>query len=278
LSGCYKTDQHEKGIQTLHAAWRAGFLLVDTAPGYDAAELLLAEAIQRWRGDRPIVATKTKQFTWELPAVVAHVHTSRNRLGRIDLLAVHDPQPTYSDEARKAITGFITDLLSEGVIAAAGLGGGGPVVQARWLEGGVFKYVITFNRLGAVTLQALTDTVPQARRFGASVFAASPLFMGLVGHFHEAYVADRPFYLPPVFITRAQRVRELADEWGLPLSHLAIRFLLSMPAVDVVVTGPSSPQDWSDCQAAYEAGPLPVELYAKVWHIAQTGPEPVTGG
>jgi aryl-alcohol dehydrogenase-like predicted oxidoreductase len=278
LCTCYQTDQHEKGIETIHTAWRAGFMLVDTAPAYAQAELLLAEALDRWQGERPIISTKTKQNDSRPPIVIEHIRTSQDRLGRIDLLAVHDPKIECPADHRKAISEFVADLLATGQIAAAGIGGGGPAAQGQWLDFGIFKYVITFNRLGAVSLQGLNETVPQAKRHGASVFAASPLFMGLVGNFHDTYIINPPEYIPSAFIPRAQAVKRLADEWGIRMSHLALRFLLSMPMVDVVITGPSSPQEWLDCQTAYEAGPLPAELYAKVWDAAQAGEEPMTGG
>jgi aryl-alcohol dehydrogenase-like predicted oxidoreductase len=278
VCACYQTDQQEKGIETIHAAWRAGFMLVDTAPAYEQAEVLLAEALDRWQGERPIISTKTRQNESRPHIVVEHIRTSQNRLGGIDLLAVHDPKIRFAADDRKAISDYIAGLLAKGQIAAAGIGGGGSAVQAQWLVAGIFKYVITFNRLGAVSLQGLADTVPQARSHGASVFAASPLFMGLVGNFHDTYIRNPPEYIPPAYIPRAQAVKYLADEWGIRLSHLALRFVLSMPMVGVVITGPSSPQEWADCQAAYEAGPLPAELYARVWNVAQAGEEPMTGG
>jgi aryl-alcohol dehydrogenase-like predicted oxidoreductase len=50
-------------IAALHAAWGAGFEMVDTAPMYRNAEQVVGEALKSWRGDRPVVSTKTKQST-----------------------------------------------------------------------------------------------------------------------------------------------------------------------------------------------------------------------
>ena len=70
----------------------------------------------------------------------------------------------------------------------------------------------------------------------------------------------------------------LADDAAIPLSQLAIRFVLSMPAVDFVLAGAARPAEWEDTRLAYEAGPLPTDLYRQVWANAQRGLEPDTGG
>ncbi|MBN1341990.1 MAG: aldo/keto reductase [Phycisphaerae bacterium] len=278
LGQLHGTPEQERGIETFHAAWRAGFLLVDTAPGYGPSELLLGEALKRWKGERPIVATKTPQRNPGLEGVVEQYHRSVERLGKIDLLAVHDAAPDVSEESRRAICDYIAGLIDEGQIDAAGLGGAGPDVQRQWLEAGIFRYAITFIRLGAVSLQALEDQVPQTKAHGAAVVAASPLFLGLLGSRQEEFLANPPRHYAPVFIERVKALNALAGEWSISRTHLAIRFLLSMPVVDLVLAGAANPQEWADVQAAYEAGPLPVKLYAQVWDLAQRGAEPMVGG
>ncbi len=278
LGKTYGQPDQDQGIETLHLAWRSGFALVDTAPGYGPAELLLSEALRRWHGDRPVVATKTCQRYPHLSDVIGTYRTSAERLGRIDLLAVHDARADFPSDARNATADHLTGLVTSGEISALGLGGGGPAVQAQWLEVGAFRYAITFNRLGAMTLQGLEDTVPQARRHGAAVFAASPLFMGMLGARQAELLADPPPYLSPAFIERVHAVKRLTEAWSLSLTHLAMRFLLSMPMVDVVVSGAANPREWEDVQAAYEAGPLPAELYGRIWETAQEGPEVMVGG
>jgi aryl-alcohol dehydrogenase-like predicted oxidoreductase len=278
LGKLYGTSDQDRGVETLHAAWREGFFLIDTAPGYGPAELLLSEALRRWHGQRPIVATKTKQKDVHLASVKAVYQTSLERLGEIDMLAVHDAAVGFPAEGRRAVCDFVGELLSAGRIHCAGLGGGEAIVQAQWLEADIFRYVITFNRLGAVSLQALDDAVPQANRRGASVFAASPLFMGLLGAHRREFAESLPRYFPPIYLRRTDVVERLAAQWSISLSHLGIRFLLSMPAVDAVLAGCACPEEWADVRSGYEAGPLPAELYAAIWQAAQEGPEPVVGG
>jgi aryl-alcohol dehydrogenase-like predicted oxidoreductase len=274
----YRTGLHEEAIRTLHTAWKDGSLLTDTAPAYGKAELLVSEAIARWNGDPPVVATKTSQSPTDLKSVQGTFNKSIQTLGPIDLVAVHDPKADVPDDVRTAISALLKGQVDDGIVKGLGVGGGGAANQSRWLETGAYRYIITHNRLGALSLQALADTVPLARKHGVTLWAASPLFMGLLGNIQPADLDLVRGYLPSVYFARAERVRQLASEASIPVSRLALRFLLSMPMVDIVVAGPASPQEWSDCQAACEAGPLPADLYARVWQAAQEGDETITGG
>ncbi len=267
----------EGPVETLHAAWREGFDYADTAPLYGDAEQILGEALRQWKGERPVVATKTRR-TESADEVRARFAQSCAGLGPVALLAVHDATPDYPPESRAAITDYVRGLAESGQIVAAGLGGGGPETQAQWLPSGQFRYVITHLRLDPVTLQGLHDSVPQARGQGAAVIAASPMHRGLFGPRHAFLCDSPPAWLDQVFVRRARVVNRLAQEWAIPLSQLAVRFALSLPMVDMVLTGAKSIQEWEDVRAAYEAGPLPVELYGQVWRNAQLGIEPLDGG
>lgn len=143
-------------------------------------------------------------------------------------------------------------------------------------DGGI-SYIMTYHRINAVTLQGLTDVAAEAGRRGTAVFAASPLLMGLLGSDYQRMLTKPPTYLPPCFVDRAKRVKALADDLAVGLSQLSIRFLLSMPAVAVVVCGPTRPRQWEDCRQAYDAGPLPADVYQRIWQIAQQGTETFSG-
>ncbi len=61
-----------------------------------------------------------------------------------------------------------------------------------------------------------------------------------------------------------------------PLSaetFFALCSLLSLPAVDSVVTGPATLDEWNDGAAAYEAGPLRLPLCDALWAVAAQAEE-----
>jgi D-threo-aldose 1-dehydrogenase len=278
----------EEAVAMLREVWSEGFLLTDSAPLYDNAENVIGAALRGWGGRDPVLATKCGVETGRVKidfsrsSIRDMVERSERRFGRrIDLLAAHEPE-TCPPAMAQACIDALAELRQEGRIAAAGMGGGGFEVQRQWLGSGVFGYVMTYLRINAVTLQGLADLVPLCRRLKVKIWAASPLAMGMLGDGHEPYVQrlQRGELSPKeqVFVRRAQQVTQIAAEAGLPLSQLATRFLLSMPRVDYVVLGAGTPGQWRDCLTAYRAGPLPVDLYQRLWRAAQEGVESVWGG
>ena len=276
-------DAVEEAVATLHEAWDSGFLLTDTARKYGRAEEFVGRALQSCAGARPIICTKFGdeggRQDYTPPGLARQLDESRATFGGRDpdFVAVHEPE-LCPDGERDGCIQYVHELVESGRLAGAGLGGGGPVVQRRWIEQGAFSYVITYHRISAVTLQGLSDTVPLARRHGALLVAASPLYSGLLGSRHDELLAERPAHIPPSHLDRAAELRKLAGQAGIALSQLALRLVLSVSAVDYVLAGASDREEWRDCVKAYEAGPLDSDLFAAVVRIAQTGEEPQTGG
>jgi aryl-alcohol dehydrogenase-like predicted oxidoreductase len=293
LGGVWGEVDRAESVGVLHDAWRRGFLLADSSPNYNdgRSEEVLGEALRGWNGPAPVVCTKIEGWgdlfvprageTWR-DAMERQFQQSVTRFGgrRLDGLAMHDAEhcePAFTPDCER----YLMELEDSGKVGCMGMGGGGPEVQLPALRAfpGRFRYVITYLRLNAITLQALTDLAPECRRQGVAVIAASPVFMGLLGSQYEVRMARPPAHLAPVLVGRAREIKALADRASLPLSQLALRFLLSMPAVHYVLTGANNAATWADTLAAYEAGPLPAELYADVWRTAQSGgEEPIIGG
>lgn len=298
-----ETNCLPEAIDMLQQAWADGFLLTDCAPLYGDAEKVVGAALMNWQGPDPVLATKcglergravvdfSRQFIGNL------LLRSEQRFGRpVNLLSVHEPQNCRPDAEAECLD-TLQALRDEGRIAAIGMGGGGFGQQQRWLGKKVVDYVMTFQRINAVTLQGVSDLVPLCRRMKVRIWAASPFEMGLLGSGYEQYVqqlstasADQNLIgvrqiatgqlvrQERIIIQRAQHVAAIAVEAGMTLSHIALRFLLSMPQVDYVVVGPSGLGQWNDCVSAYRAGPLPTDLYKRIWQVAQTGDELLRGG
>lgn len=291
LAGVWGKVDLAESIRVLHDSWNEGFLLVDSSPNYGVngeAEKVLGRALQTWRGAAPVLCTKIEGYPDFQPpkyakdwptAMMKQFEISRQRFGgrRIDGLAMHDAEgapPEFAGEC----DAFLAQRLERGDIGAAGLGGGGPTIQPRFLHTGRFRYIITYKRLTAVSLQAMNDSVPACRSHNASVMVGSAVFMGLLGSKYEKYIVDPPSHIDGVFVRRAIALKKLGDESGLSLSHLALRFVLSMPVVDFVLAGSGHRTTWEDTKRAYEAGPLPADLYRRIWSLAQQDSEPLAGG
>ncbi len=203
---------------------------------------------------------------------------SRERFGRdFDLLAAHEPEQCAADDIQAGAQ-YLQKLRDDGRVKAIGLGGPGKVCDA-WLSSAPFDYVLTYLRVNAATLQGMADEVPSIKRHGAQVFAGSPTCFGLLTPAFAQIREQRKDWMPmQTFAKRAEKLHVLAAEAGISISHLALRFVLSVPAVDYMICGAADAAQWNDCAAAYDAGPLPDDVYANIWQIAQAGTEPFCGG
>ena len=77
--------------------------------------------------------------------------------------------------------------------------------------------------------------------------------------------------------SKLERLFALADREGMPLPHLALRYLLSDADVATVLTGAGSVDELRDTLAAAAAGPLPSELLAEVQQIQGIALSPTSG-
>lgn len=293
LGGVWGQVSHDESVAVLRDAWNAGFLMTDASPNYGdgAAEEVIGSALRGWQGPAPVLCTKLDGWgelfvpgpgeTWR-QCLQRQFDTSTRRFGgrRLDGLAMHDPEncdPAFQAECLE----FLFELREQRRVGCIAMGGGGPGTHLPVLRDhpGKFRYVITYLRISAINLQGLADLGPACAAAGTGIVGASPVFMGVLGPKLEKHLAKPRGHFHPVFQARARAAAKLAAEAGLSLSHLALRFLLSTPGIETVLAGAGKPATWADTVAAYEAGPLPADLYARVWANAQAGqPEPIIGG
>lgn len=289
LAGVWGDVDREQSVRVLLDAWEKGFLLTDTSPAYGDAEVVVGNAIARTpRRDLPLLLTKLEGYPdYEPPKFAAdwrasftrQFETSLSRFHgrRIDGLAMHDPNcapPEFQPEC----AAFLEAAMKKGDIATGGIGGGGAVHHLRWLDRPAVRYVITFKRIAALTLQGLRDTAPTAKARRASVVVASPLFMGLLGSMYEKFQQKPSRGIQAEYVRKAVKVKALADQAGLGLSQLGTRFVLSIPSVDFMLAGAISPAEWRDTLTAYQAGPLSEDVYKAVWAVADDPNDPESGG
>lgn len=286
LGGVWGTKDENESVDVLHDAWTRGFLLTDTSPNYANAENVVGNALRKWTGAAPILTTKTEGYKHYEPgdgeqwidSMTRQYDESVKRFGRpIDGLAMHDANsalPSFEVDCPP----FVKKKKAVGEIKLVGMGGSGPDIQLRQMATGAYDYIITFKRICAISLQAMTDVIPAAQKHNTRVLVGSAVFMGLLGGKYDQFIKEPPSHMDPVFIERAKKLKVLGDKAGISLSQLSLRFVLSVPGVDFVLAGCGRPSTWQDSLTAYEAGPLKADLFADVWHIAQSGAEPMTGG
>ncbi|GAA3009705.1 aldo/keto reductase [Streptomyces fulvorobeus] len=271
MFGSWGNPDRQEARKVIGMALDAGVNLVDTADiyGEGGTEEIVGEAL-RGRRDDVVLATKFHGPMGPDPNhrgnsrrwIMRAVENSLRRLGteHIDLYQVHGVDPdTDIDEMLSALS----DLVRAGKVRAIGTSNfpADQLVEARW----------TAERRGHVHLRSeqpaysiLSRSVemhvlPTAQRHGMGVLVWGPLSAGWLSDADATPGKGRAVLEPrrfdpgvPANAAKARvvaRLRELAAEAGMPLTHLALAFVQAHPAVTSVIIGPRTADQLSDLLA-----------------------------
>jgi aryl-alcohol dehydrogenase-like predicted oxidoreductase len=294
MFGAMGNTDHDESVRMIHRALDAGINFVDTADVYSRGESeeIVGQAL-KGRRDDVVLATK-----FGLPAgpdanqrggsprwIKRAVENSLRRLGTdyIDLYQMHRPDPnTDLDETLSALS----DLVRSGKVRAIGSSTfpAELIVEAQWAadKGGHHRFRTEQPRYSILTRIIEGNVLPTAQRHGMGVLTYGPLSSGWLSgradptQGHRAATAPQAFDLTvPANQARQQAVQDLtklAAETGMPLTHLAIAFVLAHPAVTSVLIGPRKPEQLADLLAAADVE-LTEEVLDRIDEIVPPGTE-----
>ncbi len=262
-----------------------GVNYIDTAPMYLDSEEVLGKILPDIHQPL-IISTKLgarpRPFdARDADALRESFETSCRLLGRdhIDILMIHEPdRPRQFDwwedfaKAEGPVMGVLDALRAEGRIGYLGLGGTTAYDMARLIDTGKFDVVLTAFNYSLLWREAEHAIFPAAKARNVGVVAASPLQQGaLANRWTEEVASGAPWLSPP---RRAQfkALYRFVDEVGISLPDLALRFVLSNPAVHVVLNGARGVSDIEASAAAIARGPLPADVMKRLDEIAAMVP------
>jgi len=287
-----------QSMAVLQAAVDAGVTFFDSALVYGAgpSDELLGELARANPGRDLFLASKIPPKNRQWPARPGdpirdvfppdHVRASvegilrQMQAGSLDLIQFHVWQDDWADDPgwQRAAD----DLRRDGLVRHVGIS------VNRWQPSNVLRTLRT-GLIDAVQVvynvfdQAPEDELfPACREFGVAVIARVPLDEGSLagtltldsrwpdGDWRNTYFG--PANLQAT-IPRVNALRPLVPE-GETLAQLALRFILSNPALTTVIPGTRRPEHLAANVAAAAAGPLPADLLAALrehrWDRAQS--------
>jgi aryl-alcohol dehydrogenase-like predicted oxidoreductase len=262
-SGWGGSDASES-VRTIHAAVEMGITLIDTAPVYGRglSEEIVGRALREYGGDPDAVLVATKVgLRWPQGGVVRdarpagirqEVEDSLRRLGRerIDLLQVHWPDPLVPVEETAAA---MAALHASGKIRAVGVSNFSPEQmeafrRAAPLHASQPPYNL-FER------EVEHDVLPYCARHGITTLTYGVLCRGLLsGRMRpdtsfsgdDLRAEDDPKFRQPAYaeyLAAVDRLDRFAQEnYGRRVIHLAARWALDQPGVDVALWGARRPE------------------------------------
>lgn len=272
--------------EALKAALEVGVNFVDTADAYgdgyaesSLGEYLHSEGLR----ERFIIATK---FLWNFEGERRHADTryeyilreceaslKRLRTDRVDLYQIHGFDPlTIPEEVGAAFA----RLKKEGKVRWFGVSNMNPEqirMYAKHFE--VSSLQPPYNLL---IRDVERDELPYCLSERIGVISYSPLYRGLLtgkyarDHVFDDHRANVPYFAGAKYhriMDGLDELRPIAEDLGLDLAQLAIRWITSHPAITAPIVGIKEPEHITGIVKAVDE-PLPIELWNQVASIVAT--------
>jgi aryl-alcohol dehydrogenase-like predicted oxidoreductase len=262
---------HDDSIRIIHKALDAGVNFIDTADGYSAGESeeIVGKAL-KGRRDSVVLATKFNRPMGEDPNqrgasrrwIMTALENSLRRLqtDHVDLYQIHRPDPdTDIEETLSALS----DLIHSGKVRAIGSSSmpASDIVEAQWVaeRRGLERFHTEQPTYSILNRGIETEVLPVAQRHGMGTLVWSPLARGmLTGRIRKDQQTDlhRVAMLSSLRderrIDAVEQLIPLAEEAGLPMTHLAIAFAIAHPGVTSAIIGPRTMEHLDDLLAGAE--------------------------
>ncbi|WP_169949736.1 aldo/keto reductase [Microbispora sp. H11081] len=253
----------------IHKALDAGINLIDTADAYGDSEEIVGRAL-KGRRDNVVLATKVSRPVGDDPNqqgasrrwIMTAVENSLRRLrtDHIDLYQIHRPDPdTDIEETLSALS----DLIHSGKVRAIGTSAmpASDIVEAQWVaeRRGLERFRTEQPPYSLLNRGIEREMLPAAQRYGMGTLVWGPLGQGmLTGQVRKGRRNElrRAGFLKHVNdehrIEAVERFVSLAQEAGLPLTHLAMAFAIAHPGVTSAILGPRTMSHLDDLLAGVD--------------------------
>ena len=277
----------DDSIRVIHKALDAGINLLDTADGYGDSEEIVGKAL-KGRRDRVVLATKFGRAMGDDPNrqgtsrrwIMTAVEDSLRRLqtDHIDVYQIHRLDPTTDIEETLSA---LSDLIHSGKVRAIGSSTtpASDIVEAQWVaeRRGLARFRTEQPPYSILNRSIESEVLPVAQRYGMGVLVWGPLGQGLltgrVRRGQQTDVIRAPFVKALSDERRLDAVEQLiplAEEAGLPMTHLAMAFAIAHPGVTSALLGPHTIEQLDDLLAGFEVT-LTDEILDRIDEIVPPG-------
>jgi len=258
-------DQDDSA-RIIRKALDAGINFIDTADAYGESEVVVGKAL-KGRRDSVVLATKFSRPVGEDPNqqgasrrwIMIAVENSLRRLQTdyIDLYQVHRPDPSTDIEETLSA---LSDLIHSGKVRAIGASQtpASGIIEAQWTaqRRGLERFHTEQPPYSILSRGIEREVLPIAQRYGMGTLVWGPLAQGmLTGRVRRGQQTDlRRAALFKAFsderrLDAVEQLIPLAEQAGLPMTHLAMAFAIAHPGVTSAIIGPHTMEQLDDLLA-----------------------------
>ncbi|MET7672065.1 aldo/keto reductase [Micromonospora luteifusca] len=290
MFGAMGNPDHDDSTRIIHKALDAGINFVDTADVYSAgeSEVIVGKAL-KGRRDNVVLASKLHYPMGDDPNqrgnsrrwITTAVEDSLRRLqtDHLDLYQVHRPDPSVDLEETLSA---LSDLVHSGKVRAIGASSfpASEIVEAQWVaeRRGLERFRTEQPPYSIINRSIEREVLPICQRYGMGALVWSPLGQGLLtGRYRKGQQFDshRSGFTPQHFgderkLDVVEQLIPLAEQAGLPMTHLAMAFAITHPGVTSAIIGPRTMAQLDDLLAGADVT-LSDEILDRIDEIAPPG-------
>ncbi|MGO9504482.1 MAG: aldo/keto reductase [Streptosporangiaceae bacterium] len=258
---------HDDSARIIHRALDAGINFIDTSDVYGESEVAVGKAL-KGRRDSVVLATKFSRPIGDDPNhqgasrrwIITAVENSLRRLQTdyIDLYQVHRPDPSTDIEETLSA---LSDLIHSGKVRAVGTSAmpASDIIEAQWVaeRRGLERFRTDQPPYSILSRGIEREVLPIAQRYGMGILVWGPLGQGmLTGRVRKGQQTD--LRRAHIFrhlnderrIDAVEQLIPLAEQAGLPMTHLALAFAIAHPGVTSAIIGPHTMEQLDDLLAS----------------------------
>ena len=251
------------------------------------SEEIVGKAL-KGRRDSVVLATKVNGAMGDDPNqrgisrrwIMAEVENSLRRLQTdyIDLYQIHRPDPTVDIEETLSA---LTDLIHSGKVRTIGSSTmpASQMVEAQWVSDrrGLARFRTEQPAYSILDRGIEREILPVAQRYGMGMLVWSPLAQGMLtgrirrgGQTDLRRVALFKHLSDERRLDAVEQIIPLAEDAGLPMTHLAMAFAIAHPGVTAAIIGPRTMEHLDDLLAGVDVS-LSDEILDRIDEIVPPG-------
>jgi len=269
----------------VHRALELGVNYIDTAPTYGDSEEVLGYCLE---GVQQPYCISTKLGGRPTPfdprsrdSLLKSVELSLQALkrDRIDILFIHEPERpeqydwwTDWEQVEGPVLDTLAELKKDGTIRFTGVAGTTGYKMAHLVRSGKFDVVLTAFNYALLWREAGHEILPAAIEHNVGIVVGSPLQQGSLAQCWSEEVMDRAPWLTTRRREQLRTLYRFVAETGLSLPEIALRWVISNPAIACVLMGARSATEVEQNVAGVNRGALPADILQRLDEIAAMVP------
>lgn len=311
--GCYQLTSEfgvlpETAYGILDYAFTHGINVYDTAQsyGFGESEELVGRAKVRNKNNQAVISTKignllkttveeiaktTREMDWD--AYINPVKIMRAvkhsmwllQVDHLDMALIHEynwPMWKINYETGEGpIISILEDMKKEGLVANIGLGGWDMHIASKLVNTGKFDVVLAAGGMNLLEKPIFDELVPACKKWNTGImlgggFGQNTPFLISKDYDFVSKLEEQPDEKVQNIAKKLKVLYSIADELGIQMTELAIRYILAHEDIHSHVAGAREVAHIKANIEAAERGPLPEEYVKKIDAIQNIGECPTT--